>query len=133
MKKAQLENLVKNTWWAIERIAGHTALLADALRESERIEREHRAMGKRFTGGRNGYTLSVEWTARYFVARQVLEVRPAPTTWLEAAGWRSDILYSQALREELLKDGRLAPYAINVDGAFWDIDYAGDIALPVAS
>lgn len=131
MKKSTLETEVKNAWWALERVAGHLDLLGKCVAESLRVEKEHRAMGKRFTGGRNRYTLSAEWAARYFVCKHVAEVIEVPKTWREFDGYRADVAMCQALREELLADAkRDVGGVLAKGGTFAEIDYAGDIALP---
>jgi hypothetical protein len=136
MKRAQVLKEVQAAWWALERVAGHTDLLGKCEAESLRVEKEHRAMGRRFTNGANHYTMSAEWAARYFVVKHVCEHMPIPQTWAAFEGYRVDVAMSQALREQLQKH-RDASVRVsynsmrrNLTEAFKAIDYAGDIALP---
>jgi hypothetical protein len=131
MKRKELKNQVYLAWATIERAAGGSSLLGKALAESERIEREHRAMGRRFLAGisRPRYALNVYDTARYFVAKITSERHPVPKSWREVTNWRADFPLCQALREEIKAAGNGAAL-VRTEG-FKAIDYAGDIALKV--
>lgn len=120
----------------VERHQGHDAYRnwERALSESERVEREHRAFGRRFTGRTNMYRLSVDECARMFNAKHVLEhldsLRPSkPTSMsaIEACGYKRDVLLCMAVAEALLQQASKAELAA-IPRSVLDIDYAKDVA-----
>lgn len=125
MKSADLLREVKVAWFAVERAGQHSDLLAKCVEASETVERNHRRMGRSIASAR--YSLSVEWTARYFVAKIVSREIQVPRTWSEFAAFRADFPLCQALREEIARSGKLE--ALERTEAFNAIDYAGDISI----
>lgn len=126
MKVTWMTGTISTAWFAFARHAERFDELHKALDESRRIEKEHRAMGKRFTRGQAGYRLPVEVTARFFVLLNTFRSFEVPKDWCDFAGFRRDIVLCQALRERLFRDGKLD--AAFPDESFAAIDYAADIA-----
>jgi hypothetical protein len=104
-------------------------LEAIALRQ----EREHRAFGARFTGGRAGYQRSVKLAARYFVVKCVtstlrVEGNDVESALRALAGLRDDYVQGALLAAYLRERG--IPYKLSTASAdaFEAIDYARDFA-----
>lgn len=129
MTPRKMADTIRLAWFAFERAARGFRELDEALTITEKQEREHRAMGRRVCGA--GYKLSVDLTARYFVMRNAYVQHPAPSNWIEAAGWRKDIVLCQSLREKLVDADRYdeAFGSASDDPAFMAIDYADHIAV----
>lgn len=99
-----------------------TNLLYSAVAAAKKSEREHRAMGARFTRGAARYRLGITHTARYFVLKFYAEHIAAGSPLKPAKDWaviRSEAFMAAALAE-------LCPSETN--NAALEIDYSKDIA-----
>lgn len=131
MTKAELVKTIGEAWRALEAACdsyrgdtGNPARwLVRALTIAEEQEKQHRAMGKRFTGGRASYRISCHYAACSIIIGHVYRGGPeGPVTWAQAAGYREDCALAYAIRECLTTEqlARLEKAS--------RIDYAEDIA-----
>jgi hypothetical protein len=128
----QIKIRVDIAWGILFRFCARSTQLDRWLTEAERIaveqEREHRAMGKRFTDGQSKYRVSVHHAARAIIIGQVYRGygqgtgTKAPESWSDACSVRADCALAYAIREHLPGD-KLAELASAAE-----IDYARDIA-----
>lgn len=115
---------------ACERSREAGDLLSKALAAAIQGEREHRAMGARFTGAVHKYACGVERTARWFVLKWFLEERKDDlVSFRAAAQLRPDCFYSYALRCLFVEEGWETHIAPEEASLVLAVDYAGDIAL----
>lgn len=103
--------------------------LREADETATKQESAHRAMGKRFTGGRRSYRLSVGAAARCVIIHHVYcgawvnsEEAAPPASWSDVASIRHDCALAYAIREHL------TPAQLETLKAAAAIDYAEDIA-----
>lgn len=103
----KVQKRIQEAYGAVYRLActhnaaGYLERSFDRARESER---EHRAMGARFTRQRANdmYRLPVADAARYFAVRWALDRDfEQPRSWCEAADVREDTMYGLAARDRL--------------------------------
>lgn len=128
---AKLRAAIMRDWYALESVVQKTNdvrardFLYSALKESERVEREHRAMGRRFTDGRARYSVSVDTAARYMVVKWAGSPEALkPLTPPDLMSLRTDVAYCYALKQTLKANGH--EYS-NIETSL--VDYSGDIAL----
>jgi hypothetical protein len=136
MTKTYILKTVSKAWHALEVACnrGGSAGPGSKLTEAERIavtqEREHRAMGRRFTNGQARYSVSCVCAARAIVIHHVYsgyrdnQKNDTPLSWTDATSIRQDCALAYAIREHLTT----VELASLKEAA--GIDYAGDIALP---
>lgn len=130
-KRRELESL----FFDLQRFCGQFREWDDMLAVAERQEREHRAVGRRFTQGKASYSQPVSVAVKYFACKCVLEVMGVPTSWKGFAVIRSDYRLGQAVRElafeSLLKrnpTGHGLWCELETRWQLLAIDYAEDIA-----
>lgn len=142
MTKAETRRIIDSCYTTIAlalgggRASEHFAKARDA---SEQGEREHRALGSRFTREQARYKLSKDYAARYFVAKWFLDDHAAPASWVDCVEVRQDVMYALAARDAF-RAGERMPQGKTRGGeaayldlrekcsALASIDYAKDIA-----
>lgn len=122
------KTIIDNAWWTLSRLCDQHGeaqrWLADCHRVALEQERQHRAMGKRFTNGSAAYRGSADLAARYFCCKAVAEGPPkGKLTWARVQSYREDYRLGYAIRELL---GRKLPPEIM---AVLQVDYSEHIAV----
>ncbi len=131
----KLKNLIEGEYARLEDLCGRDAraswmldrLYAIALKQ----EKEHRALGARFTRGRAAYKHSAALAAKYFAVHAVLSpVRLAGSSVESAlralAGLREDYVQGAILAAYLRERGIPYKLAVFTSDMFEAIDYARD-------
>lgn len=98
-KRRELESL----FFDLQRLCAQHREWDEMLAVAERQEREHRAMGRRFTNGQASYSQPVSVAVKYFACKCVLEVMAVPTSWKAFTAIRRDYQLGQAVRELALE------------------------------
>ncbi len=126
---------LESLFFDVQRLCEQHREWDELLAVAERQEREHRAMGRRFTHGQASYSQPVSVAVKYFACKCILEPLPVPVTWQAFAGYRRDYQLGQALRE--LTVAALLAHNPTGHGLWCDletrwqllgIDYSEDIA-----
>lgn len=94
-KRRELESL----FFDLQQLCAQHREWDELLAVAERQEREHRAMGRRFTRGQASYAQPVSVAVKYFACKCVLEVMAVPTSWKAFTAIRRDYQLGQAVRE----------------------------------
>lgn len=99
--------------------------LNEAFSIAEKQEREHRAMGARFTHGQASYRLPVHYAAKAIVINHFCLGSKKPHGWADYARYRQDCALAYAVRELL---DETCPGLAALCAEAGAIDYAEDIA-----
>lgn len=127
MTRKEMKALIGRCYYAIER-TGRVSDLREVAESATQQEREHRAMGRRFTGTVHRYALTQEDTGRYFACKIVLTASRAKLA--DMAGIRRDYILGTELAAAIRRDKVKIQISRADRAALLAIDYAGDIALP---
>lgn len=134
MRRKQAKEL-ERLFFDVQRLCEQHREWDELLAVAERQEREHRAMGRRFTDGRASYSQPVSVAVKYFACKCVLEVMAVPTSWKAFTAIREDYRLGQAVRELAVESlltrdptGHGVWCDLETRWQLLGIDYAEDIA-----
>lgn len=128
---AYIRRTIDVAWSVLLRACQKDSRAWQFLEEAEAIatkqEREHRAMGARFTHGQASYRVPVHYAARIIVLNHFCLSPIPPKSWADMVGYRRDCALAYAIREIINEtpNGGLVIEACKPAG---DISYSEDVA-----
>ncbi len=101
-----IQKRIREAFWACKHLCESSrdadAWFRRSFEAAQRGEREHRAMGARFTRGAARYKLPVADAARCFAVKWFLSAHErAPTSFADACAAREDCLYGYGARDRV--------------------------------